>query len=188
MLTTKPQQVTMSNTVQIDCLINDEQHTLSMAATIAGVIQASLQDPSKSSPASGAMIFLHGTLGMGKTTFSRGMLNALGHRGNVKSPTYTLVETYSLDALTVHHFDLYRLGDPEELEYMGIREYLSDNSLCLVEWPQRGTGVLPRSDWDITLSNGPSHEQRQLTIRAHSECGKVWLAQLQAKLEQPTHS
>ncbi len=119
----------------------------------------------------GLTLYLQGELGMGKTTFSRGVINGFGHRGAVKSPTYTLVEPYEFGAIIVYHFDLYRLGDPEELEYMGIRDYFSDNSLCLIEWPQRGAGILKGPD--IVVHFSVQGQGRRLHWQAMNALGRA---------------
>lgn len=121
-------------------------------------------------------VFLKGDLGMGKTTLCRGVLQAYGHHAAVKSPTYTLVEPYELGQFQVYHFDLYRLGDPEELEYMGIRDYFSENGLCLVEWPEKGRGFLPQPD--LTVSIAPELPGRVVTVSADTAIGSAIVEQL----------
>lgn len=144
--------------------LDDEQATLALGTQLAELISAPMT------------LYLTGSLGAGKTTFSRGFIQALGHVGAVKSPTYTLVEPYSLRGQDIFHFDLYRLNDPEELEFMGIRDYFTDNSICLIEWPDRGFGLL--SSADLTLNIEYVDQARQATLTADSELGLQILSKL----------
>jgi tRNA threonylcarbamoyladenosine biosynthesis protein TsaE len=125
------------------------------------------------------IIYLQGNLGAGKTTLVRGILTALGHNSNVKSPTYTLVESYRLGELACYHFDLYRLGDPEELETIGFRDYLQSDSLCFVEWTEKGGGWLPEPDLLIWLEAAAPGERR-VVCKAMKSAGEQILEKLKS--------
>ena len=116
------------------------------------------------------LIFLHGSLGAGKTTLVRGFLRGLGYTGTVKSPTYTLVEEYDLPGFLVIHFDLYRLSDPEELEWIGMRDYFDSDAVCFIEWPKRGAGMLPIADLDIRLET--FEDGRSAVVSGSTELGR----------------
>lgn len=110
----------------------------------------------------GMVVFLEGDLGAGKTTLSKGLLKAWGYKGNVTSPTFSLLESYVLKRFEVHHFDLYRLESADELEMIGARELFSSQSICLVEWPDKGSGFLPQPDLQIVITHHDQTRQLQL--------------------------
>ncbi len=123
------------------------------------------------------LVTLSGNLGAGKTTLTRGLIHSLGHTGAVKSPTYTLVEPYELDGRRVMHFDLYRMEDPEELEYIGFRDYLDASTLCLVEWPQKALNYLPEPDLAIDMQL--KKKGREISWQAFSTKGEAASEELQ---------
>lgn len=118
----------------------------------------------------GTVIFLHGDLGAGKTSFVRGFLFALGYKGKVKSPTFTLLEPYQFAHQQIYHFDLYRIVDAEELHHIGISEYFTDESICFIEWPERGFPILPVADLDCYIEIVGN--QRKFTMIAKTPRGE----------------
>ena len=142
----------------------DESQQIALAATVAKNLKTSF------------VMLLKGNLGVGKTTFARGFIQASGFDGVVKSPTYTLVEPYPISHNRLcYHFDLYRLAEPEELEFIGARDYFNDNDVCLVEWPEKAEGFLPPADWICTFSH--YNKGRNLIISALSDKGKKLMLQ-----------
>ncbi len=103
--------------------------------------------------ADGGVVYLSGDLGVGKTTLVRGLLRAMGFEGRVKSPSYGLIESYPLDSLVVHHLDLYRLSDGEEIIYLGLEDLFDGPTLLLIEWPEKGAGYLPPATTHIDISD-----------------------------------
>ncbi len=165
------------NRERLTVTVPDESLMLHFGANIAKAISVvqSLNDETAAEQA--LLITLSGDLGAGKTTISRGILNGLGHSGSVKSPTYTLVEPYELPLGRVCHFDFYRLIDPEELEYMGFRDYLVEACLCLIEWPERGQGFLPGADIEIGIIQ--TGEGRTLSLKAGTDLGNKIISRLE---------
>jgi len=131
-----------------------------------------------------ALIWLEGDLGAGKTTLARGLLHGLGYRGAVKSPTYTLVEPY--EDQRCYHFDLYRLSDPEELEYIGLRDLLAGDPILLVEWPERGIGVLPAPDLKIHINH--LADGRRLRFESQNRAFEPLLDELRKRLPENVKS
>ncbi|WP_258807500.1 tRNA (adenosine(37)-N6)-threonylcarbamoyltransferase complex ATPase subunit type 1 TsaE [Pseudidiomarina sp. CB1] len=158
--------------------MSEKQFFLASEADLLAVAERLGQVVNNAKNTDGKPLTIHllGELGAGKTTFSRGFIQALGHQGKVKSPTYTLVESYELPPWQIHHFDLYRLADPEELEFMGIRDYLDSNTIILAEWPQRGAGVLPEPDLKIVIAY--ADKARDMTVGALTTRGRELLEKL----------
>ena len=147
------------------CFLADESQQVALASDVAQHLSSSF------------VMLLKGDLGAGKTTFARGFIQASGFDGVVKSPTYTLVEPYPISRNRMcYHFDLYRLADPEELEFTGARDYFNEKDVCLVEWPEKAEGFLPPADWICEFSY--HNEGRNLTIFAQSDKGKELMLQV----------
>jgi tRNA threonylcarbamoyladenosine biosynthesis protein TsaE len=143
----------------------DESQQIALATSVAKHLKTSF------------IMLLKGDLGVGKTTFARGFIQASGFDGVVKSPTYTLVEPYPIsNERMCYHFDLYRLADPEELEFTGARDYFNENDVCLLEWPEKAEGFLPPADWICEFSH--FNEGRNLVISALSDKGRKLMLQI----------
>ena len=151
-------------TSTLELTLQDESQTLALGQRLASLLRG------------GGVLYLQGDLGAGKTTLSRGIIQALGHSGAVKSPTYTLVEPYELADLKVFHFDLYRLADPEELEFIGIRDYVEPGAVCIVEWPDRGADLIPSPDLSLTLEK--DGKGRKISMMGCSPAGQTMLGEL----------
>ncbi len=149
----------------MDKSLDSEAATINLGRLLAPALDAA------------GVIFLSGGLGAGKTTLCRGLLRGLGYDGAVKSPTFTLVEPYELERGSVHHFDLYRLAHPDELDYLGAEDYFAAEALCLIEWPERGAGFLPTPDLELTLTV-TSEASRQMQLRAQTLKGERAMARL----------
>lgn len=142
--------------------LEDEAQTSAVAAQFAQCIKAP------------CVITLNGVIGAGKTTFVRGFLRAIGIAGAIKSPTFSLVESYEKDELTYHHFDLYRILEEAELEYIGFRDYFSDASVIFIEWPERMPLLLDKTDLDVCFT--PSNNGREFCVIAKSKEGQEMLS------------
>ncbi len=150
---------------QKQVFLADESQQIALAASVAKHLKTSF------------IMLLKGDLGVGKTTFARGFIQASGFDGVVKSPTYTLVEPYPINENRMcYHFDLYRLADPEELEFTGARDYFNETDVCLLEWPEKAEGFLPPADWICEFSH--QNEGRNLLISALSDKGKKLMLQV----------
>jgi tRNA threonylcarbamoyladenosine biosynthesis protein TsaE len=143
-----------------------EADTLDLGARLAAALRP------------GLLVYLSGELGAGKTTVVRGCLRALGYRGRVKSPTFTLVEVYRLSRLYLHHFDFYRFSDPREWIDAGFRDVFGGDTVCLVEWPEKAGNELPAADLAIRLEHAGNGRTAHIT--AHTEAGAECLDRLSA--------
>ena len=155
---------------QLEYFLPDEAATIAIGTGLASVLKNTTTQQA-------LVVYLNGDLGAGKTTLTRGFVRGMGHKGNVKSPTYTIVEPYELANWRIFHFDLYRLADAEELEYMGIRDYFNNDCCCFIEWPEKGAGLLAKAD--LTISMAYQDEQRMINIYAESVYGDYVMTALE---------
>ncbi len=166
-----------------DFIWPDEAACAAMAADLAHAMKPGLL------AGDSAYIELHGTLGAGKTTFTRHLLRALGVQGRIKSPSYAVVEPHEVPGMAIHHFDFYRFNDPQEWEDAGFRDLFAAPGLKLAEWPEKAAGLLPRADLQIHIQPPPQTdqgEQRTVRVEALSPAGLRALTTLSARsAEEP---
>lgn len=147
---------------QITVKLNSEAKTRELGALLARMLKPGLK------------LYLYGDLGAGKTTLTRAILHAAGHNGPVKSPTYTLAEPYTVHTggkpVELVHFDLFRMASPEEFADAGFLEYFGNETICIIEWPEKGSGILPQADIDGTFAILGT--ARQITLCSHSPAGQ----------------
>jgi tRNA threonylcarbamoyladenosine biosynthesis protein TsaE len=160
----------------LEFVLPDALATEALGAALARACARGVGADAGDAGAGSAVIYLHGELGAGKTTCVRSLLRTLGVAGLIRSPTYTLVETYRADGITFIHVDLYRLGGPDAVEELGLRDYLGTDCLLLVEWPAKGGSALPPPDLEVTLSYQDDSRRARLTAR--TQRGLVWIAKL----------
>jgi len=156
--------MTSHHNSRITRFLATEPDTLALGAALAPGMRA------------GMVVYLRGDLGSGKTTLARGLLHALGVAGRIKSPTFTLVEPYIVSSLYLYHFDFYRFKRSSEWVDSGFRDYFNQESLCIVEWPEKAGGQLPAPD--VTIQMSVEDNGRAVTLNAGSEQGRLCLEQL----------
>ena len=172
-------QAIQSPLTAINLYCRQEADTASLAKQLA----ASFEQFLTKQTGSHLNVSLEGDLGAGKTSFARYLIQAMGHEGKVKSPTYTLCEPYPLQfkdhAITIYHFDLYRMRDPLEWQEAGFTEHFDVPGICLIEWPEKAEGTLPGFDIQIQLSTGADENERAIKINAITPFGKLALQEIQ---------
>ena len=159
-----------------------ESETAELAKALGSVLAHFLAD----SPSDHVNIALEGNLGAGKTAFARHLIQGMGFAGKVKSPTYSLCESYPIvcgkNAVNAFHFDLYRMRTPLEWQEAGLADHFDEAGICLIEWPEKAEGTLPQFDLHIGITAGPVETERQFELKALSDLGLRLLSQLQGDL------
>jgi tRNA threonylcarbamoyladenosine biosynthesis protein TsaE len=175
-------------TKRLNLATPEAMHALG-AQLARALVRVARGDPHASAPAdaprAAVVVAFEGELGAGKTTLISGLLHALGVRGAVRSPTYTLIEPYEVAGLSLYHLDLYRLADPQDVETLGLRDLLSPAAVLLIEWPSRGAGWLPQADLECAIDYAPAPAPgRTVTLRAGSPLGHKVLQRMLAAMPE----